>query len=343
MKNDQQTSSSWPFALPVDGWYHLAPRGSFFGMDDLANEPVTQLMDEESFKAILADFNVQAAAENFGGILIDYDHFSSDPEKKSEAAGWITEIEIRADGLWFKPRWSQIGESNLKAGCYRFISPVFDGVYLDGKTVRPLRLVRAGLTNDPNFKTLRPLSNRAQDHMGDKVVGQLQQGKEQTMKKLLALLGLPETATEDEAITKLTALQESAGTVAELQNRATTAETELKQLKTTAVETEADGFCDTHAARIENRAAVRAQYIKDPEGTKTLFGGLKTKPDHVTLHNRAGKQPGQEKGGEAKTNADLLEAKVQEFRTSNRCSYAHAHDAVSRAHPELLKPETATE
>lgn len=336
MKNDQHTSGSWPFTLPVDGWYHLAPRGRFPGTDDLSGHPVFQQMDDACFSAVLADFKIQASAENFGGILIDYDHFSSDPDKTSKAAGWITAIEVRPDGLWFQARWSQEGESNLKAGCYRFISPVFDGIYLDKETVRPMRLVRAGLTNDPNFKTLRPLSNRARDNREP-------EPKEQTMKELLKLLGLPDTASEQDAIAKITALQEAGKQVATLENRAATAETELTRLKTAALESEADGFCATHAARIENRAAVRAQYIKDPEGTKALFAGLKTKPDHVPLSNRTKKQPGRETGGEARTNAELLEVKVQEFRASNRCSYADAHDAVSRAHPELLKEETVTE
>ncbi len=161
MKKNQKTTGSWPFALPKDGWYHLAPRGEFSGIDDLTGAVVTQTLDDEAFAAILADFNQQAAAENFSGILIDYDHFSSDPDKSSEAAGWITELQVREDGLWFRVRWSNIGESNLKAGCYRFISPVFGGAYTDKTTARPVKLLAAGLTNDPNFKTLRPLSNRA--------------------------------------------------------------------------------------------------------------------------------------------------------------------------------------
>jgi phage I-like protein len=335
MKINQQTSGSWPFALPVDGWYHLAPRGRFAGTDDLTGETVYQLMDDAAFAAIAADFKIQAAAVNFGGILIDYDHFSADPKKTSKASGWIMALEVRPDGLWFQARWSAEGESDLLAGVYRYISPVWDGIYLDDETVRPLRLARAGLTNDPNFKTLRPLSNRARDK-------QEPERKDPIMKKLLSLLGLAPEASEDSAVEKVTALIDGSARMAELENRATTAETELKQLKTTALETEADSFCTTHAARIENRAAVRAQYIKDPEGTKALFGGLKETPaEHTTLHNRAKKQPGQEKAGEAKTNADLLEAKVQEFRSSNRCTYQQAHDAVSRAYPELLTESKA--
>ena len=125
-------------------------------------------------------------------------------------------------------------------------------------------------------------------------------------------------------------------------NRATTAEGELETLKAATLKLGADTFCDDNKALIENRDAVHAQYLKDPDGTVALFGSMKNAPAaaHVTLHNRANKQPGKDEPATAKTNADLLEGKVQEFRSSNRCTYAQAFDSVSRTNPELLKPET---
>lgn len=338
MKDKKTTSSPWPFALPVDGWYHLAPRGEFSGVDDLTGDPVTQLLDDTAFDAILADFNRQAAAPNFSGILIDYDHLSKFENESTIAAGWIMELEAREDGLWFRPRWSDTGESNLKSGCYRFISPVFGGAYTDKTTARPVKLFRAGLTNDPNFKSLRPLSNRAKDN-------QEPERKDPTMKKLLALLGLAPEASEESAVEKVQALLDGSAKVAELENRATTAEGELKQLKETQLKSDADTFCDTNEALIENREAVHAQYLKDPDGTIAIFSGMKSAPaggSHVTLHNRAKGQPGKEVPAE-KTNAEQLEGKVQEYMSTNRCKYGQAFEAVSRAHPELLKPETKTD
>ena len=333
MKNKKTTTGGWPFALPIDGWYHLAPRGRFSGTDDLSDKPVIQLLDDEAFDAILADFNQQASAENFSGILIDYDHFSSDPDKTSEAAGWITELQIREDGLWFRVRWSQVGESNLKSGCYRFISPVFGGAYTDKETARPVQLLRAGLTNDPNFKTLRPLSNRAKET-------QEPEPKDQTMKKLLELLGLSPEASEDAACEKVKALQTQAADAVTLENRATKAEGELSVVKTAALKSDADVFCTENEALIENRDAVHAQYLKDPDGTKALFGGMKpASAAHTTLHNRQKKNDDKTKP-ESKTNADALEGKVQEYKGTNRCTYMQAHDAVSRANPELLKADT---
>jgi len=336
MKDQKKTSTSWPFALPVDGWYHLAPRGEFPGWDEIAQKPVTQVLDDDSFSAIIAAFKKQASAENFAGLLIDYDHFSEDPDKSSEASGWITELQARDDGLWFRVRWSNIGESNLKSGCYRFISPVFDGGYIDPSHTRPLRLLGAGLTNDPNFKTLRPLSNRAKGQ-------QKPQRKETTMNKLLELLGLAPEASEDSAIAKVKELLEKIAGMAKLENRATTAESALKTLKDSQLKSDADDFCDTNKARIKNRDAVHAQFIKDPDGTKALFAGLEEGSPHTTLHNRVKKQPGKDEPATAQINADLLEGKVQEFRSLNRCSYQHAFDSVSRANPDLLKTETQTD
>jgi len=40
---------------------------------------------------------------------VDFDHFSLDTEKSSEAAGWISDLESRDTGLWARVRWSDAG------------------------------------------------------------------------------------------------------------------------------------------------------------------------------------------------------------------------------------------
>jgi len=117
MKDQKTTSKPWPFKLPEDGWYHLAPRGEFSGTDDISGEEVIQILGDAEFESILADFRKQAAAENFSGILIDYDHLSKFNDQSTVAAGWIMELQAREDGLWFRPRWSETGESHVKSGC----------------------------------------------------------------------------------------------------------------------------------------------------------------------------------------------------------------------------------
>jgi len=80
-------------------------------------------------------------------------------------------------GLWANIRWSDVGEEAVKGGRYRFLSPVWarsDCVDLGPSTgstgsgqairrVRPVRLLNAAVTNDPNLKGMRPLANRCQE------------------------------------------------------------------------------------------------------------------------------------------------------------------------------------
>jgi hypothetical protein len=203
------------FEMPADGWYQLAPFGEFLH----AVAGVVQVVDEEACTAMAARFAADAAVANFAGLLVDFDHFSLDGERRTEAAGWIMGLEYRgpraeggnlkpefgkpgdetaknakdanrdgkdgpssfpsgttarqspADaGLWAKIRWSDVGEEAVKGGRYRFLSPVWarsDCVDLgtdpaNGRDrVRPVRLLNAAVTNDPNLKGLRALSNSA--------------------------------------------------------------------------------------------------------------------------------------------------------------------------------------
>lgn len=341
-----KAKTDWPFELPSDGWYQLIPRGEFAGKDDLSGEEILQVIDQEAIDSMLAGFRRVSAAENFSGLLIDYDHFSEDTSKESKAAGWIVELQERPDGIWFRPRWSATGETDLKSGAYRHISPSMRGIYVDKnsvpKKVRPLILDRAGLTNDPRFKNMRPLSNRG----GGEPSRSSPESKGKNMKRVLALLGLAPDASEDSAVEAVTTLKNRADEAATLKNRAETAEAGLATMKQTALSAEADAFCETNKAVIKNRESIHAQYMKDPEGTKALVAGLEI-PDGAkpaSLKDRAVHQPGKEPAAKDQTNAQKLEAKVQEFRSQNRnCSYAQAFSAVAKANPELLKEETATE
>jgi len=148
------------FQMPADGWYQVAPLGEFAH----AQAGLTQVVDLDACKAMANRFAEEAKAPNFAGLLVDFDHFSLDGEKRSEAAGWITALENRDGGLFAKIRWSDVGEEAVKGGRYRFLSPVWnraDCVDLGGGRVRPVRLLNAAVTNDPNLKGMVPLSNRA--------------------------------------------------------------------------------------------------------------------------------------------------------------------------------------
>ncbi len=148
------------FNLPEDGWFHIAAFGEW------PHKPtgLTQIIDEESVDEIIKAFTEFAAAPNWPGVLVDFDHQSLDQDKPTVAAGWIIGLQKRPTGLWAQVRWSDLGRKSLEGGRYRFISPVWrssDCAKLGDDRIRPLKLMNCAVTNDPNIKGLFPLSNSA--------------------------------------------------------------------------------------------------------------------------------------------------------------------------------------
>jgi phage I-like protein len=148
------------FKFKKDGWVHVMPLGEF----SHAEAGVVQVIDSEALKAITEDFKAKAETENFPGLLVDFDHFSMDTDKPSEAAGWIAELKSDNEGLWAKVRWTAKGEAAVTGGEYRLVSPVFPKPSLcedlGESRIRPRQLQSVALTNEPNIKGARPLTNR---------------------------------------------------------------------------------------------------------------------------------------------------------------------------------------
>jgi hypothetical protein len=148
------------FMLAGDGWVQVTPCGEF----PHVGAGVTQVIDREACDRIAADFNGRKSDPNFPGVLVDFDHFSLDTEKSSEAAGWISDLESRDTGLWARVRWSDAGLSAVRGGRFRLMSPVFPPPSaceeLGGGKIRPVMLVSVALTNEPNIRGGRPLANR---------------------------------------------------------------------------------------------------------------------------------------------------------------------------------------
>jgi len=148
------------FVLAADGWAHITPCGEF----PYAGAGVVQVIDRAACDAIAADFCARKADPNFPGVLVDFDHFSLDTEKSSEAAGWIADLESRDTGLWARVSWSDAGLAAVQGGRFRLMRPVFPPPSqcedLGGGRIRPRALVSVALTNEPNIKGGRPLANR---------------------------------------------------------------------------------------------------------------------------------------------------------------------------------------
>ena len=148
------------FMLAGDGWVQISPLGDF----NHVGAGVVQVIDREACDRIAADFNARKSDANFPGVLVDFDHFSLDTEKSSEAAGWISDLESRDTGLWARVRWSDAGLSAVQGGRFRLMSPVFPPPSacedLGGGKIRPVVLVSVALTNEPNIRGGKPIANR---------------------------------------------------------------------------------------------------------------------------------------------------------------------------------------
>jgi hypothetical protein len=146
------------------GWYQVES----FGEHPNRAAGVIQLITPEAGASIVEKFNAAAAAGTLPQgheLLIDHEHFKDDIGKESIAYGWLQELETRADGIYGRIRWTGIGQTAVDGGEYRYFSTEYDPEDLvnlggDPPRVRPMRLAGLTLTNMPNNKGGKPITNR---------------------------------------------------------------------------------------------------------------------------------------------------------------------------------------
>lgn len=170
-------------------WVELIPAGpNVTGRDGRQ-----WLFDEQAGMLVQSSFLGRAI-----DLPIDWEHATQHRATKGEsapAAGWIKQLELRDGALWGLVDWTPRASEQVINREYRFLSPVFD---FDPDTTRIARLVSAGLTNKPNF-LLTALNQETMENTPVKL-----------SPALLAALGLPETATEEQAIAATTQLKATA-------------------------------------------------------------------------------------------------------------------------------------
>jgi phage I-like protein len=139
-----------PASAPAQGegaaaapeWIELLPAGVFYGRDGRGPFRV----DDPT--AVIAS---TTALQMNAGLPIDYDHatdFGAPEGRPAPAAGWIRELEVRGGAVWGRVEWTARAASSIVAREYRYVSPVFQFDPKDGVVTR---LLRAGLTNNPNL------------------------------------------------------------------------------------------------------------------------------------------------------------------------------------------------
>lgn len=319
------------FKIPPDGWIQLVPVGRVKAPLQVPNSEeeveVLQVVDRADAESLAAKFRDQAAAPNFPGVLVDFDHFSHDKDKSTRAAAWIEEAEARDDGLWGRVRFSATGKASVEGGDYRLFSPVLGyepRAYKPGEEVRPQILLRGALTNDPRFKGMIPLSNRQESPAASKNTNTTMDYKS----VLIGLLGLAAAATDADIQAAVDGKKtESENRKAELlaaQNRAAAAEASL-----------VEHDLDKAGLQGEARTAAKALLVKNrTEGLAFIVAIGKPESGYQVTHNRtAATPPSAAKGASI---AQKRASAVQTYQSSNRCDFDTAWNAVRTAQPELF-------
>ena len=186
----------------------------------------------------------------------------------SPAAGWITGLRAEPDGsLKADVEWNRRGRKALREGEYAFISPVLN---VNGKG-EVTEILRAALTNSPNLDL--PALNRENnffnnDHDTEEC---------EVKKELCAALGIPESATEAEALAEARALRARASNVATnaaqpatdatraelnaMETRALNAEKRIAELCAARLKADAEAAVDGAIAALKIAPASRDGYL----------------------------------------------------------------------------------
>lgn len=329
--------------LPADHWYQIEVTGEHYN----PAAGVVQIIDAQAVESIVNRFAAAAQSPNFAGLLIDQDHFSLDPEKSSEAFGWLRELRNRDGQLEGRVEWTDLGKPAVESGRFKFFSTVYasadveklgDRVIKNGAlrpAVRPLALDRLAVTNDPNNKGGKPISNRTPGLMPGAGENQPTEKMNPLVIQLLAALGLtlaPDAAPEA-VNTALTQAIAKAGEAKQIENRHSTLKADYDALLAERIE----GDLKAHEAVITNRESVKAMLISNRTGTLAMLAGLKlATPAEAAkpITNRAGAQTPAPAAGEDR--AAKQSQAVEAVRIKNRCSHKDAWSLAARENPELF-------
>lgn len=171
----------------AEQWIHLLPSGEFRARDGRGPWMLSNA------DAVIAASSVYVGAKP---IPVDYDHQIDNATKNGQpapAAGWISRLESRADGIWGLVEWTEKARAHISAKEYRYLSPVFN--YTPNGNIT--RVLRAALTNNPALELTALASTQTSDTQATDPLAELR-----------GLLGLVDDANVDviiEAIRTLTA------------------------------------------------------------------------------------------------------------------------------------------
>ncbi|CAN5754755.1 phage protease [soil metagenome] len=198
----------------------LLPAGEFRAKDGRPTECAAWVCTAEIAAKLIQQIGTAA-----NSLVVDYEHQTINATTNGQpapAAGFFKQMEWReGQGLFATTvEWTAKAKQMIADGEYRYLSPVFS---YDKNTGAVLQILHAALTNTPALDgmTQVALRNLMSTPLHEEPMNE-------TLKQLLAVLGLTATTTEADAITAVTALKAKAEQV-KLENA--TKDSEIAALK----------------------------------------------------------------------------------------------------------------
>ncbi len=156
------------------------------------------VVDQESFQSIKNKFIDRAL-----DIVVDYEHQTLE-DVQAPAGGWIKDLILQEDAIAAKVEWTPKAQEYLRNKEYRYLSPV---VMVRKSDLKAIVLHSVALTNTPAIDGMFPIINSLHVNFDDDEGGNEHM---ELLKKLAALLGLGEEATEEQLIQKIGELLKAA-------------------------------------------------------------------------------------------------------------------------------------
>ncbi len=221
------TQNAAPAEIPaaVPDWIMLARTGVWAGGPKGGRQVVTQ----DRLAGAKAYFEARYVP-NSKDVPLDWNHasvFAAQRGERAPAAGWIGQMDLRADGteLWGLVQWTTEGMNSVAARQFRYPSPVILWNHPDPVTgeIIPMRIHSVALTNTPRMLELASLNEQdAGTDPGDTpeegggsmdLLTQIANALEVEPEQAASMLGL--SGTEDKEVAQ--ALVANAQRVAELE------------------------------------------------------------------------------------------------------------------------------
>ncbi|MGL5007367.1 MAG: phage protease [Plesiomonas shigelloides] len=156
-------------------WLPMIPAGMFAGRDGRS-------WNNSNPDGVVAAFNMK--------LPFDIEHATETRVGNTEAIGWIVALQNRNGEVWANVEWNSEGNELIEGKKFGFYSPAFDYSPESGQV---LALSSSGLTNKPNLY-VPALNNQEDNNVKLPLI-------------ITQLLGLPEEATPEQAVTAINTMK----------------------------------------------------------------------------------------------------------------------------------------